>query len=116
MCCSLKVVFFIRTLLKTHLRGTKMSNSSCRSKHVAVYYSLMTLEGAVGRGQKRGRRAPVGKEITEKQFTMKMMQIRAKRVMRSEHLEQPGAFPGGRDGGVGGCNHFQRVPGQGSEY
>lgn len=91
-----------------------MSNSSCCSLHVAVYYSLMTLKGvdAAGRGTRRGRRAPVGKEITKKQFKMKMMQIRAKRVMRSEHLEQP---DGGRGKG-GGCNRFQKVPGQRSEY
>lgn len=54
-----------------------MSNSSCCSQHVAVYFSPMTLKGvdAVGRGKKRGRRAPVGKEIRKKQFKMKMMQI-----------------------------------------
>lgn len=78
-----------------------MSNSLCCSQHVAVYFSPMTLKGvdAVGRGKKRERRAPVGKEIRKKQFKMKMTQIR---VMRSEHLEQPGAFPGGKDGGGGG--------------
>lgn len=112
MCCSLKVVFFIRTL-------SDVAENTSEGNEDEEFLVPMTLKGvdAVGRGKKRGRRAPVGKEITKKQIKMKMMQMRVKRVMRSEHLEQPGAFPGGKDGGVGGgCNRFQKVPGQGSEY
>lgn len=80
MCCSLKVAVFIRTLLTTHLRVSKT-----------------LIPGAVRSGSclLRGGGGACWEEITKKQFEMRMMQIR---VMRSEHLEQPGAFPGGKDG------------------